>query len=151
MTDKLIPCSDFVLQQPESSRERNNAIKYWNCMNYAKFLKQPLELWMFIPCDADNKPLKEPDVQCLRSGSCQCGEEQVSDCRDWKYEYQAACDRVLFEGFTLCDRGDKNLCIVNGDNHYLWCLYENKKIEFMTSLDLTLTPAAKKMIDGRDN
>lgn len=27
---------------------------------YAKFLKQPIELWMFVPCDEDGNVLEEP-------------------------------------------------------------------------------------------
>ena len=54
--ENLISMTDFVLEQ---ERDFNEGITGWkeytnSTINYAKFLKQPLELWMFMPC-VDNE------------------------------------------------------------------------------------------------
>ena len=55
----LISMTDFVLEQDE---KRVGMRDYCNLIvNYANFLKKPLELWMFIPCDKDGNVLEEPD------------------------------------------------------------------------------------------
>lgn len=52
--------------------------------NYANFLKQPLELGMFVPCDEDGNILEEPD--------CNLDIRMVE-----MKEYQQAKERCLFE------------------------------------------------------
>ena len=42
----LISMVDFILEQHEQCISSTNAT-----YKYANFLKQPLELWMFVPCD----------------------------------------------------------------------------------------------------
>lgn len=63
--------------------------KFNKVVGYANFLKQPLQLGFFIPCDKDGKPLSEP---YLIEGNEQYYGAEMD-------EYQQACDRVLFEGF----------------------------------------------------
>lgn len=61
--------TDFVLLlQGVSVEEVTNLLgpKYHKLLpityeRYAKFVNQPLELGMFIPCDKDQNPLKEPN------------------------------------------------------------------------------------------
>ena len=60
---KLISMTAFVLEDEKKTT--------WNSYNlivaYAKFLKQPLELWMFTPCElvgnefANWQPMQEPN------------------------------------------------------------------------------------------
>lgn len=56
--EKLISMTDFVLEQSESIK--SDMIGYGEfidkVVNYAKFLKQPLKLEMFVPC-ANGEPL----------------------------------------------------------------------------------------------
>ena len=63
---KLITMTDFVLLRSETPEEPifkliHGAKHFELCENYANFLKQPLELWMFVPCDEDGKVFEEPE------------------------------------------------------------------------------------------
>jgi len=58
---KLVSMTDFVLELCEDTGGSYGwAISQsWEItVNYAKFLKQPLELWMFVPCGEDGEELK---------------------------------------------------------------------------------------------
>lgn len=78
---KLISMTDFVLKDDYAGSPIN--------MNkvYANFLKQPLELWMFVPCDEDGNVLKD------------CG---LMPCYELD-QYRQAKERCLFEGFYIKD------------------------------------------------
>lgn len=65
---------------------------------YAQFLKQPLELWMLIPCDENNMPLKEPESYNMYLDLA------IAPANSWTKIcklYREAKSRVLFEGFKL--------------------------------------------------
>jgi hypothetical protein len=70
-----------------------------NTTNCAKFLLTPLELKMFVPCDAENNILQVPErwndwnFGILENFS----DELISKCK----QYEEAQSRVLFEGFSL--------------------------------------------------
>lgn len=59
---KLISMTDFVILQNISLA--NKEIKHNECglriLKYANFLKQPLILGMFVPCDENGNVLEEP-------------------------------------------------------------------------------------------
>ena len=59
--------------------------------NYAQFLSQKPEKWMFVPCDDEGNVLEEPKHEPFQDG-------QKYD--DLLAEYQQALDRVIFEGFA---------------------------------------------------
>lgn len=48
---KLISMTDFVLEQTELLYEKNQSKLIHNIVNYAQFLKQPLNLEMFVSED----------------------------------------------------------------------------------------------------
>lgn len=154
MTDKLIPCSDFVLlPYPHELGQDMDAWRMRKLQaheNYAKMCHRLNEPWMFIPCDADGEPLSNPET--LYADGYYDNEDPHGDGWDkpgYKKdteEYKAACDRVLFEGFTF----EYPNTIVK-DNKIFWFGELKGTIEDLTHLDLTLTTAAKKMIYGRDN
>ena len=57
--------TDFVLEQNEKIKKEKYGIEsYYSTMqvsiNYANFLKQPLNLGMFVPCDKIGNVLEEP-------------------------------------------------------------------------------------------
>jgi len=121
---RLISMVDFVLKQElkldESYKEASNAIE--SIFRYANFLKQPLELGMFVPCDDDGDVLEEP-----KNFSSDFEDEFNSVDRDsyvfaWYNDcktYHVAKERVLFEGFTVKRFINKdNPCYVvsNGEN-----------------------------------
>lgn len=68
-TFKLISMTDFVLECDTLEKAQN----------YAKFLKQPLTLGMFVPCDESGEVLIE----------------------SFSKKYKEAKERVLFKGFKL--------------------------------------------------
>lgn len=74
---KLIPMTDFVLEQHEQCISSNG-----RTYNYAKFLKQPLTLGMFVPCDLEGNVL-----------------EEYHDLENKNILYEDAKKRVLIKGF----------------------------------------------------
>ena len=48
--DNLMSMTDFVLEFGKESNRCNYNQAYEKISNYANFLQQPLELWMFVPC-----------------------------------------------------------------------------------------------------
>lgn len=56
---KLIEMTDYVLEQWNRAGIEELQ-KYYNIAKYAYFLKQPLTLGDFIPCDENGNVLEEP-------------------------------------------------------------------------------------------
>ena len=81
---KLISMTDYVLESQRFKEDSDTAI--FKVTNYAQFLKQPLNLGMFVPCDLNENIL--PD--CNKYLSFQKG-----------IIYGLAKKRVLFEGFEI--------------------------------------------------
>lgn len=169
---KLIPMTDFVLELANQKVDKDQAViklamladKY---ILYAKFLKQPLKLEMFVPCDEKGNVLEDPlDVSCLKYGSCTCGEEDYNDCRDWKHELRIAKEKVLFEGFEVFEDmyhstkrtfiRNKRKILISVYNKFQYhdgkieetnpLFINHKIIEDLIKYDLTLTPSAIKKI-----
>ncbi len=102
--------TDFVLEQSNnenlqkhlSNKNGHEFMNYWHSVfSYAKFLKEPLKLGMFVPCDENDMPLEIP---------FNYGAYLVSlPKEDFNYneidclQYQQAKDRVLFDGFELVE------------------------------------------------
>jgi hypothetical protein len=147
--EKLIPMTDFVLEQ-EINIEVQSLTNQWSSrvarynkiQSYAKFLKQPRELWMFVPCDKEGNVMEKPKISCATCNECTCSV-------DYFTEYQQAEDRCLFEGFqhdfNMIEKGifvftyNGNTKIFEmGEN--IEKLLEYKKVEFK------LTPTALKKI-----
>ena len=98
-TFRLKSMTDFVITQwsidlTKTQRERVS--------NYAKFLKQPLKLEMFVPCDEEGDILEEPTDYEKRLLN------MMTEYNDEVYTYYQAKAKVLFEGFEI----DKNLYLV---------------------------------------
>jgi hypothetical protein len=107
MENKLTSMTYFVLVQ-ENAYWNGKEFEYGdtcinNIINYAYFLKKPLELWMFVPCDENNMPLEYPiDIYYKPDFNCQ---KYPQECYLHDLEqYQQAKERVLFEGFTLYEK-----------------------------------------------
>jgi hypothetical protein len=87
---KLISMTDFVLCEDVIFKEKR---KFKDLvLNYANFLKQLLELWMFVPCDEDGNVLEEPKWE---------NEETDYEIQILVQEYQQAKEKCLFEGFEV--------------------------------------------------
>jgi len=91
---KLTPMTDFVLEQEFTievqSLTNQWASRYNKIMSYANFLKQPLELWMFVPCNEDGNVLEEP----TRYSNDEYDTIELQ-------AYQQAKERCLFDGFEF--------------------------------------------------
>ena len=77
-----------------------------------KFLKQPLKLEMFVPCDENGNVLEEPEkygwLQNVGSRNSYATEQECIDCET----FHLAKQKVLFEGFEMSI--EKNAIINNG-------------------------------------
>lgn len=98
---KLISMTDFVINKRKEllrhSEYKNDLENYANIIyNYANFLKQPLTLEMFVPCDEDGNVLENPFLEKGRPAN-----------GVWE-KYKQAKEKVLFEEFEI----DKNLYLV---------------------------------------
>jgi hypothetical protein len=143
---KLIPMTDFVLEQV---KRKVSIISHMICIeDYANFLKQPLELWMFVPCDKEGNVLEEPKSDYKPIAFWNAGEVDEKT-NDLYREYQEAKDRVLFEGFEV-DYSSKPLQIIKSDcmPHFLPDNLKigRKTVEHLVKYNLELTPAVIKQI-----
>ncbi len=93
----LIPMTDFVnnVGNMENYPSHEKALSW--IYNYANFLKQPLKLEMFVPCDNEGNVLEEPD---FFSGDYD--DNGFGDVDKFKYkndiqEYNQAKEKILFE------------------------------------------------------
>lgn len=102
---KLISMTDFVLEQEkkwnyESTGIENSIRKYKDVVfsqyKYANFLKQPLKLEMFVPCDADGNVLEKPEEH-FPTGNNNLEEQIFAK----QKQYQKAKEKVLFEGWFI--------------------------------------------------
>lgn len=118
---------------------------YQNILKYAQFLKQPLALWMFVPCDENNVPLEKPkicDKPCSPSDWSETG--RCKDCRLEVGKYEQAKSRVIFEGFYK-----EFNAVMSPQGGYLDVEgLKHKTIETIIRADLTLTETAIKQIYG---
>ena len=94
---KLISMTSFVLQRDITDIKQRDSI-----VKYANFLKQPLKLEMFVPCDEEGDILEEPTNYEKRLLN------MMTEYNDEVYTYYQAKAKVLFEGFEI----DKNLYLV---------------------------------------
>jgi hypothetical protein len=98
---KLISMTDFVLK--EKSTPKNEASEptwFWNNMDsltriekYAEFLKKPLELGMFVPCDENGNVLEFIEYECWSKSD--------KEYNSYMKKHHEAKDLVLFKGFKL--------------------------------------------------
>lgn len=94
----LIPMVEFVLEQTEQHRFKDDCEFAYKVRKYAKFLSQPLELGFFVPCDEDGNVLKEPKTPWQDSIMHEGVHEKY---RVKLNEYQKSKEKVLFEGFEF--------------------------------------------------
>ena len=131
---------DFVLNEVE---RKVSVVSQMICIeNYANFLKQPLEIWQFLPCklvDGVWVTLEEPDGYV--HGKTYLGWE--------KDDYSKAKSRCIFEGFEIdYDRIVKNNEIRIQFNDYSIYLNNSKTIiktiEDLVKYNLQLNASAIK-------
>ncbi len=122
-------------------------------INYANFISQKLEFWMFVTCDKDGNILEEPKDEELCKycplennkynsvgSSCEGSKCDIA-AENYKIEYQEAKDRILFDGFTV-----KNGIVFTPENQILVqkTFLEKMAIENIVGLKILLTPNGAK-------
>lgn len=139
----LILMTDFVLEQEFTievqslnNQWASRVSRYNKIMSYAKFLKQPLELWMFVPCDEDGNVLEEPKNYVTWLGLHESKGSTIGFTEHEKY--QQAKERCLFDGnFTTKILNQNTVVYVNGISFYTsW--NKHKTIESLTGVESTL-------------
>ena len=158
MDNKLIPMTTFVADQWQNKLTTKQQLD--NIYNYSQFLKQPLALWMFVPCDQNGNILSEPQMIEKRIGF---DETEI----DYDYAevevYKKAKSRVLFEGFEFESKDevtnkDLKLTIFLSTFQFMNCdenglgggdlFGQNIDALAYADLNLTLTETAIKSIYG---
>ena len=93
MTDFVVGALGFKKSMYYEYNVNDNDKALSKIENYSKFLKQPLTLGMFVPCDLDGNLLEYPDHNY-----------NSMEYMDEFDVYNEAKNRVLFEGFneTIC-------------------------------------------------
>lgn len=149
--NRLISMVDFVLRKPDfykiDPKETIKCIKglqsHIEKLNeYALFLKQPLELWMFVACDEDGNVLDVPfqmDYGIGQPVGYEYGAKHPIECyeEDLK-KYQEAQNRVLFEFEENWDNEE----LFETWTWIVWKGKGHKTIEDLIPYDLTLTKTA---------
>lgn len=165
---KLISMTDFVLLQSNNenlekhlgNENGHEFMNVWNVIfSYAQFLKQKLELWMFVPCklvDGVWVVLDDPNILEFK---IEWIKYPFKFSEESKKEYQEAKDRVLFDGFEIA-RSVKSVIMVSNGIPVHFCnetkeiKEENKNFTIEDLLkrnesynnEITLTPTAQKQI-----
>lgn len=153
---KLISMTDFVLEQSEilhkEQKNRNFNLGMLdfatNSIKYARFLKQPLELWMFVPCKlvgnefANWQPMQEPESL---KGYYETNSEGMKQESILRQEYQQAKERCLFKIYSFEEECDdfwyfaiNELTLIGID--------KVGTIEDLVKYNLQLTQAAQKQL-----
>lgn len=129
---KLISMTDFVLEQLNEENSRTRPIRsVLNALEgYANFLKQPLKLEMFVPCDEEGEILNYNEIL-----------ESVKEGTETWGIWETAKEKVLFEGFESIG-GIAMAKAICETFHTIEDL-ASKKIPLV---DLQLTPTAIKQI-----
>lgn len=130
-----------------------NAIKWDIVKEYAKFLKKPLTLSMFVPVDEKGNVLEEPNFNPIAVKIHKL-EDKVKACED---AYNKAKSKVLFEDVYYCAElksistgvdypNSGSIIAVYPNDNKEFCSMRYKTIEDLIPLDLTLTDHAKSLI-----
>lgn len=121
---KLIPMTDYVIEQ---IHKRESIGQCWlSVTKYAQFLKQPLKLEMFLPCDENGNALKEPMSLADSVMNEQCSKEFAQT----TIQYENAKDKVLFKGLNV--EVYENNSLVKHKRHPLIKYNENIIANYMT-------------------
>jgi len=156
----LIGMTDFVLREISflPNQTKNNVLKEDYSVviksnkfiyDYANFLKRPLTLGQFIPCDLDGNFLEEP----IHIFSDHPDKEHSKMYQNSKpvIEYKEVLERVIFSEILLKDIGSSFMVVYNGTNLFRFSKNRNKlenrepeNIEDLVKYNLTLTDSISK-------
>ena len=142
--EKLISMTEFVLEQYE---KYENLAKYCESVyNHANFLRQTLNISMFVPAkfiDGVWVVLEEPNPISIGEQIHKNLYEAIYDLKEVE-EYESAKSNVLFEGFVLIKEHTEYWLLMKDLFDYK--LFKNETIEGLVKFKPTLTTTAKKQI-----
>ncbi|QQV01944.1 MULTISPECIES: hypothetical protein [Chryseobacterium] len=156
---RLIPMTDFVIEY--YSNEGYADLHTLSLMNnYAKFLRMPLRLDMFVPVDEKGNVLKEPkNYQIWKSlphnQEITTDENSGNKISDEKRFFQRAEAKILFEGFDFAYNGFSVARLTVSYNSSIELSFNKNEqtfqgfadVESLVSLeDIYLTEVARKLI-----
>jgi len=122
-TIELVSCEDYVLSMVEIDGFYTDSDLFGKAWDYARLLKQPLTLGMFVPCDEDGKPLENPlpnmKITKFIESIGGISEYNKHPMRDLHRDYQQAIYRVIFEGFELII-SDEGVALLKKENSLMW-------------------------------
>lgn len=128
--------TDFILKTAESKDLMETPLQKLNRhISYAKFIKQPLTLGMFVPCDDDGNVLNyvKNETEILQDEQKICRLISKEESRFIK-----AKSKVLFNGFQV--RKQSTYSIVSNKEGYVWVTWnKSKTIESLIPYNLDLT------------
>ena len=81
----------------ENYPSHENALSW--IYNYATFIKQPLKLEMFVPCDEDGNVWEYPPTKEEWEWAQKDSADAEQSFKQKEYYYEKAKEKVLFEGF----------------------------------------------------
>lgn len=143
---KLISMTSYVLKHTKDLDFVSIFVaKLMMVRDYANFLKTPLELGQFVPCDKDGNVLEEPTyyAEWYNYGSfTKHGEKIVKECK----KYQQAQDRVIFKGCSV-EKRKVYYTIKNKGGDLIWVSWNHSKdIEYLIERNTTLTESKAKSL-----
>lgn len=138
----LQPMTDFVLEQNKNYKNSTRCIRIKESelyVNYAKFLKQPLTLEMFVPCDEEGNVLQEPKPKYFDSPQFYESELQI---------YHEAKEKVLFADVKIKHR-ENYFILEDEDGTWLRVINKNTSLtveDLLKMSTISLTESALKQI-----
>lgn len=152
---KLISMVDFIenlriemLRKGESNFKETK--QYFDrVFNYSDFLKQLLELWMFVPCDESGNILNEPNIDHSKYYTIQNNGylDRVMFNDDVEI-YEQAKEKVLFEieKYEIGILNGKRAIWINSFAGQIIDDFKFLTVEDLVSKSFQLTPTAIKQI-----
>lgn len=140
---KLISMTDFVLESISKFNTYELEENLNSIVKYANFLKQPLKLEMFVPCDEDGNILEITIHKFITRESDPISFDKYSE------KYKKAKEKVLFEGIEFRTNGGVNFLTINEDTfafHDFNIKFKDLTIEFLVQYNLQITENAIKQI-----
>ncbi len=149
---KLVSMVDYVLERNDQKlpggiyKHITDAFDFSSqVIKYARFLKQPLTLGMFVPCDEDGNVLEDPESTMKQGNGNVYYNAEPEDFE----EYEKAEQRCLFKGFEYVSKWYQTHLIarnkITGNGQFQ--LDNFKTIEDVIGVfEIELTPTALKQI-----
>ena len=136
----LTPMIEFVFDCTKTNDEDfiDGLQKLVKIYHYATFLKQRLEIWMFVPCDAEGNIMTKPKISCATCNECTCSMDYVK-------AWEQAKERCLFKDFRIENYTLTNDIIGLGQALTLYSDIESLSDDFR-GRDIELTPTALKQL-----